>query len=328
MKKIFVLIRDKLGDTVIAFQALAAYRAAHPEDEITVMVHAHYLPLFIREPGYRLLPYRSSAQALAWALWQRLAFQHFDAVVVLRGFGAKVAKIAKLLPAKQRIHGLNRFPKTFQDSAPPLDPLIGEAQIHIAPAMRALQVLAPNLAYPERLLLPGLAHYRKTPSAAVICPVSDEIRRSLSVQDVMHLLPTIQQRHPGLAIHILVRNSGEGGFVAGQFADAKVLAFGDIEGLLQQLGGAAAYYGSDTGLYHIAAAMDLPSVIFFGPSQPYKVILPAQQTEAVRLEELGQIHCDNKACQTPVCIHRTIANWTGTAMPDMPTPEQCPLNPQ
>ena len=328
MKKIFVLLRDKLGDTVIAFQALAAYRAAHPDDEITLMVHAHYLPIFAREKGYRLIPYRSYAQAIIWAFWQRICFRHFDTVLVLRGFGEKVAKLAKMLPANQRIHALNRYPEVFESSPTAPDQHTESAQIHIAPAMRGLQVLDATLVCPEKLYLAGLSHYRKTPETVVICPVSDEIRRTLSPEDVARLIPAIQQRHPGLNLRILVRNSGEGGFVSGAFAGAEVVAFGDIDGLLRQLGQAAAYYGSDTGLYHIAAAMDLPSVIFFGPSQPYKVILPAQKTEAVRLEALGQTHCDNKACQTPVCIHRAVANWAGKPAPDAPTPENCPLNSQ
>ena len=67
MKKIFVLIRDKLGDTVIAFQALAAYRAAHPDDEITLMVHAHYLPIIATEkaiPSIMLPPKKYPADTV------------------------------------------------------------------------------------------------------------------------------------------------------------------------------------------------------------------------------------------------------------------------
>lgn len=120
MKKIFVLLRDKLGDTVIAFQALAAYRTAHPDDEITLMVHAHYLPIFAREKGYRLIPYRSYAQVIIWAFWQK---NLLSALRYRTGFTRvceKVAKLAKMLPANQRIHALNRYPDIFKNSRRPL----------------------------------------------------------------------------------------------------------------------------------------------------------------------------------------------------------------
>lgn len=325
MSKHFILIRDKLGDTVIAFQALAAFRAAHPNDSFTVMVHAHYLPIFCREPGCRLVPYHSFLQAIAWALWQRITMQRFDSVVVLRGFGHKVAKLARMLLARQRIHALNRFPEVFQDSPPPPEFRDESVQTHIAPALRALRVLDSRLVAPDRLDLPGLQFYRQIAKAVVLCPVSDEIRRSLAPDDVARLLPEVRQRHPGLAVWILVRNSGEGGFVAGNFSGAEVLPFGSIERLLELLGQAAAYYGSDTGLYHVAAAMGLPSVIFFGPSQPYKVILPGQSTKAVRLAALGQLHCDLKTCKTPVCIQQATASWSSQPHPIIPFPAGCPL---
>jgi ADP-heptose:LPS heptosyltransferase len=325
MKKIFVVIRDKLGDSVISFQALAAYRAANPDDEITLMVHGHYMPLFVREKGYRFVPYVSSLQALAWAVWQRLTLRRFDVVLVLRGSGSKVAWIARLLSAKLRIHALNRYPEIFPDTPPDPGLALTINEILIEAAMRSLRSLDPGLQFPERLSLPGLSVYRQHLEAVVICPASDESRKNLSHDDVIQLLPEIRRRHPGMKIWILVRHFGDGGFLAGNLAGAEVRAFGSIEPLLAMLGKATAYYGVDTGLYHIAAAMGLPSVVFFGPTQPYKVILPAQDAEPVRLAALGQSHCDNKECKTPVCIHRAVAEWSAMPCSEVVFPEDCPL---
>jgi ADP-heptose:LPS heptosyltransferase len=289
------------------------------------MVHGHYMPLFGREKGYRFVPYVSSAQALAWVLWQRLTFRKFDVVLVLRGSGSKVAWMARLLSAKLRLHALNRYPDIFPDTPPDPGLALTIDEIHIEAAMRSLRSLDPELQFPKRLDIPGLAAYRETPEAVVICPVSDEIRRTLSRDDVIQLLPEVRRRHPGVKIWILVRRSGEEGFVAGDLAGAEVREFESIEPLLALLGKAAAYYGVDTGLYHIAAAMGLPAVVFFGPSQPYKVILPEQETESVRLPELGQTHCDNKDCRSPVCMHKAVAQWSGSPRTDEIFPQGCPL---
>lgn len=326
MKRIFVMIRDKLGDSVIAFQALSAYREAHPEQAITVMVHAHYLPLFEHEKGYCFVPYRSNPGALLWALWQRLLGRRYDALLLLRGFGEKMVRFARYLPADRRIHALNRFPEVFVDSAPALPREQTEAEAIVAPSMRGLRQLDPGLVAPERLSLPGLSgKYRRKPSCVVVCPVSDEARKNLSPDDVRRLLPLLHIRHPGLPIRVLVRNDGEGRFVVGVLDDAEVVAFGAIKPLLTHLGEAAAYYGCDTGLYHVAAAMDIPATVFFGPTQPYKVLLPRQSVKTVRLAALGQAHCDNKACRVPACIDMAVGAWCGQLANASPLPDNCPL---
>lgn len=329
MKRLFVLIRDKLGDTIIAFQGLAVYRAAHPEDEITVMVHRHYLPLIQQEPGYRLIPYTSSLQASLWALGRRIFGRQYDAVVVLRGFGKKVGRIARIVPARQRIHFLSRMPDIFTDSPPPLTQDEDARQSLIAPVVRALRRVSADLPSPSALSLPMLARTRTSPENVVICPVTDEARKNIAPDDVARMLPEIRRRHPDAPVRILVRTSGEQGFEVGSpIMGAEVVAFDSIAGLLRELSKASFYYGADTGLYHVAAAMDVPSIVFFGPTQPYKVMLPGQDAWAVRLACLGQGHCDLKGCKTPVCLQNAIASWAGMSKPESRLPDGCPLRSQ
>lgn len=326
MKRLFVLIRDKLGDTIIAFQGLAAYRAANPEDEITVMVHAHYLPLIQREPGYRFVPYSSSLQAGLWALRRRIFGPKFDAVIVLRGFGTKVGRLARMLPAGKRVHFLSRMPEIFKDSPTPLPKEDDADQTLIAPVVRALCQVCGKLSSPPVLALPMLARMRRTPENIVICPVTDEARKNIGPDDVARMLPEIRRRHPKNSICILVRASGEQGFEVGKpILGVDVVAFSSIAGLLDELSKAAFYYGADTGLYHVAAAMGIPSVVFFGPTQPYKVMLPKQSAWAVRLGALGQSHCDIKSCQTPACLKGAIASWAGLPNLEFKLPDGCPL---
>ena len=76
------------------------------------------------------------------------------------------------------------------------------------------------------------------------------------------------------------------------------------------------WYGTDTGLYHLAVAMGIPATVFFGPTQPQLVVMSEQpEVDRVRLEALGAEHCDEKGCARPrVCTRR----WplvTGRAPP-------------
>lgn len=326
MRRLLVFVRDKLGDSVIAFQTLLSYRDAHPDDDITVVVHGHYLPLFIREAGFKFVAYRSFYLAYLWAVAQRFLGRRYDALVVLRGFGPKIVKLSRLIAADRKIHSHNRVPAVFPDSPPPFLPQERQINTHIAPSMRALRMLDPQLKDPVRLNFPVLSSMRQRQEAVVVCPISDEVRRSLTVQDVNMMLPALRKRFPGLSVRVLVRYPKENGFESCAFQDCEVRAFRDIVGMLKELAVAGAYVGVDTGIYHVAAAMGVPSIVFFGPSMPHIVVLPEQQTESVRLPEVSGRFCENEACRNPICIKRAVRAWIGDARTEQDTPpENCLL---
>ena len=90
----------------------------------------------------------------------------------------------------------------------------------------------------------------------------------------------------------------------------------------------AAWYGTDTGLYHLAVACGIPATVFFGPTQPHKIVMPAQpDTKVYRLAVLGDKHCDEKSCARPLCLHANIAAFAHTQTTTRldETPAGCPL---
>ena len=104
--------------------------------------------------------------------------------------------------------------------------------------------------------------------------------------------------------------------------------FHDLNDLAAQYSELRAWYGTDTGLYHMAAAIGVPATVFFGPTQPHKVVMPAQAGVTwVRLAELGETHCEQKECLRPCCLHQAVADFAGvpgaTALEE--TPAGCPL---
>jgi hypothetical protein len=137
--------------------------------------------------------------------------------------------------------------------------------------------------------------------------------------------------HPGRPVWILLNPSDRGAdSVRGVPlpAAAEVKAFqslADLVPLYRELG---AWYGTDTGLYHLAVALGIPATVFFGPTQPHLVVMPDQPgVAAPRLAALGDAHCDEKACTGPVCLHQCVAVWCGAhAAPRLDdTPAACPL---
>ena len=104
--------------------------------------------------------------------------------------------------------------------------------------------------------------------------------------------------------------------------------FRDLSSLVAQYMELAAWFGTDTGLYHLAAAIGLPATVFFGPTQPHKIVMPAQNNARVfRLAALGDTHCEEKACTRPLCLHACLAVWSHAAAATRleETPPACPL---
>ena len=98
--------------------------------------------------------------------------------------------------------------------------------------------------------------------------------------------------------------------------------------LVDELAQLAHLYTTDTGVYHLAVAMGVPTTVFYGPTQPWKNGFPAQARLArIRLAALGGEHCEIKDCRQPVCLERAVALACGDAArePVDRTPEGCLL---
>lgn len=330
--KVLFLVRDKLGDTLIAAALAIAWARAHPEAKAVLMVRSAYLPLLQGEEGVRLVPYRNAAQAYLWALLTRLSPRAYDALVVLRGFGSRIARFGRLVKAKRKIHFNGRWSGVFPEYPPPLAvELERDSPIRDA-SVRAIQILSPDFAAPDTLFLPSLAN-RRHPAASRdgfvgICPLTDEARKNLSPAAIGALIGHLRQLFPGRSLRILIRQQGEAGFFAPAIDGVPVVEFKSVDGLLAQFSEMGAYFGADTGLFHVAAAMGIPSQIVFGPTQPQKILFPGQAATAWRLRCLGDRHCDSKDCITPVCIDQAAANLVGfRELVPIPAevPTACPL---
>ncbi len=325
-RRVLFVIRDKLGDSLLAFATVQQYLRLRPGDDVTVLMRKDYAELVAGEGGFALVRYRGGAQALLWALMQRLFAPPFDALVVLRGFGDRVRKLGALIPARRRISFSGKLAPTFGEWPPAFDSLDWSL---VEPSFRAAAVLEPGLAMPDRLDLPGLRTAVATGGEGFVgvCPITDEKRKDLTQRSLDPLLDHIARTHPGVPIRILVRDGAEGLFDLKGRARCELVNFRDLHRLRGLFGTMSAYYGADTGLYHLAAAMGIPATVVFGPTQPGRIILPRQDAASVRLEVLAEVHCDVKSCRNPVCIEQACANLGSDPVVIQldTTPPECPL---
>ncbi len=334
--RILFVIRGKLGDSLLAFTTVQAWRERHPEDEIHLLVRKAYAQLIATEARrlhIRLLPLGGRADLLSHLLRLR-CMPSFDALAVLWGFGWPVKLMGRWIRARRKIYLDRRFDEIFPETpeAQPFGP-------RIAPSWNVARLLDHSLPCPERLVLPDLIalHRRQeeklseTPAPVGLVPLADEMRRSASPEIVAVWLEALARSWPGCSVHLILNSADKGAdaLIAAHWPEhVRVVRFSRLTQLVTELSQLCALATTDTGLYHLAAAMNLPATVYFGPTEPPHVILSGQRdSRGIRLEVLGKIHCEVKDCQRPYCLDRAISNQAQHPCPTplAAIPTGCPL---
>lgn len=312
-RRVLFFLRGKLGDTVACFATVRAYADAFPDDDVTLLVRANYAPLFRGEQGIRVAGFSGKAVLYAKLALMRWFEPSFDALLVLLGSGPPILRLGRMVRASRKIFPDGRFSEVF-----PEWPEIPWPHVHAEPAWRVAHLYAPDLALPRSSRIPSLAARRRPAHVIGIAPVSDEARRTMSPQIVGALVRALAQRHPGFAIHVLMNIEDELArplLSAGFPAPARLRNFPTLEALVDELSILDHLHSTDTGVYHLAAAMGVPLTTYYGPTQPWKNGFPAQpDLTRVRLAALGGDHCEEKGCQRPVCLENAIALHIGAAV--------------
>lgn len=304
-RRILFLIRGKLGDSLVAFATLNLFLARNPDVEAVLAIRKDYVPLVAGDARARVIPFGSRIELMARLLVERLRGRRFDVLAVLWGFGGIVDSVARLAGAPRRIYLDGRQPRHFPEwPQPAFDERI------LDPGWRVLRLLDPELPRPERLDLPALAARRAPENTVLIAPVADEFRRSLDAASCAAFVRHVSSRHPGAEIRVMVNPRDTAAAVIEQMAlpaGACLLRFGTLAEVVAAFGRAYAWYGVDTGLFHLATAMGLPVTVLFGSSRPLKTLLPRQPDATwLRLAALAADDCFVAACTQPHCLHRLV----------------------
>jgi ADP-heptose:LPS heptosyltransferase len=330
VRRFLFVLRTKLGDTLIHFQTVRAFAARHPADTIVLATRADYADLLAGEPGVRILRFANRAALFAQLAWLRLTAPSFDALAVLTGYGPTMPRIARLVRARRRLFFDARFP----DAYPEHPPAYVETSL-VDRSWQTLRLLDPALPKPDRLALPPLQARRLATvhraRAIGIVPLASEPRRNLDATALRQLVEQVRAAHHGQPVWIFVNPDDQGAAALGGLtlpAGAEWRRFRTLAELVPHYLHLDRWYGTDTGLYHLAVAIGIPATVFFGPTQPQLIVMPAQpEATWVRLEALGAGHCDDKSCARPLCLHQAVASWCRTAAGTTiaETPAGCPL---
>lgn len=312
-RRVMFVIRGKLGDTLLAFMALRAYTEIFPNHEICLLVRKAYAPLFAGEVNGRVFGFNSRIEMLARLFWLRMQRKHFDVLAILWGFGSPIEWIGKWVVAKRKIYLNDRMARIYSEW-----PVEQEVKTLVDPAWKVVQVFAPEVKKPDHLYLASLARLhneRKLVGLVGVIPVADEPRKCLDARSLLKLLQGLQHKQPQRSIWVLLNARDEGArslLTATLPAGCQIKQFSTIPELLDLLTQLSEWVGVDTGLYHLAAAMGIPATLYFGPTQPEKIVLSGQaDVHSIRLQALANDHCEVKSCTEPYCLYQTLNNDMG-----------------
>lgn len=254
--RLLFITSNRLGDAILSTGVLNYFLAKHPGAALTVISGKVPAPIFRAAPGLeRIIPVEKSAFAMHWlSAYADVVRQRWDIMVDLRNVG-----IMRLLPARTRIfgteatgtrHRLEDYAAMLGAADVPapkiwLDDTALAKAAQLIPEGRPVLALAPSTG-PKRKL------WRPDRYAAVAAALT---------------APDGPMPGARIAVFGAPSDAGHAGAVMDLLPSAQVL---NLVGQTDPLEAAAAlgrcqgFVGVDSGLMHISAAMDVPTLGLFG----------------------------------------------------------------
>ncbi len=294
LNNILILKPSALGDIVLALPALSVLRKSFPNAKISWLVRTEFAALLEKHPYLdEIIPFERKYLGRAWrdpkalaallALVRRLRTERFDAVFDLQGL-LRTASLAWLsrCPNRFGMAGAREFAPIFYNRKIQQDPTC----IHLVdyylkivkaagPATTDVEFTLPEdpvaADFVKRLLqkhnvaldnyvvlIPGSARPSKCWPAERFARLADKII-SIQPRSVVAIGSPAERK---LAEKIKALAKTHVVNLAGQTSIPQLTAL---------LKSAKLVVGNDTGPAHIAAALDVPVVVIFGPTNPARV---------------------------------------------------------
>jgi heptosyltransferase I len=295
--KILLVKLSSLGDVLhtlpVVHDIKTAFYAAQVEAQIDWVVESSFAGVVRRCDGvnnvitcelrkWRKAPFSTETKQ-AWRVFKAdLQREHYDAVIDLQGLtkSALVSKIAKLSPTGKRYAMANRTDGSSYEAP---TRWVADEAIQLAPHVHAVQrareVCAQALRYklPENAIF--IPKFRLLASVNIAYSAINNIAkidnkttivfahgssREDKLWPVSHWVELGQRLNAagfGIALaHGSADEEQRSHVMAKQLADAVVLPRLGLDAMVDVLGGCAGVVGVDSGLSHMAVALDLPHV--------------------------------------------------------------------
>ncbi len=283
IRRVLVVLTTGLGDAILSTPVLPALRAAMPGAEIRLFCRAAWAPLFATDPDLdAVIPYAGKYRRF-FATLRALSKFHPDLTVVLHGNDPDILPLCYLagspfivrIPTTGTRYGFllsNREREADRATLPGLH--------YIENRLRILDTLGiPPVTHSPRVHLAGELRRRNNDALRgeigpgpywVLHAHAADAYKVWPMEKARALLERVRACRPG---HAVVLTGG-----AQDREDLERLAAGmagvhnfagrlDIAGTAAALGGAACVVAPDTGVAHLASALDIPLVALYAPTR-------------------------------------------------------------
>ena len=275
--KILFITSNRIGDSVLSTGLLAHLLDVHPGARVTIACGPAPAPLFRAVPGLeRVIVMDKGRRAAHWRkLWRETAFCLWDLVVDLRA-----SALAWLLPTRRRLifrpdhaptHRVRQLAALVGRAGAPPAPCLWLDEAAHAEAAHRIPDGSPVLAVGPTANWPG----KQWPAGRF----AEMVGRLTAATGILPHARVAVFGSPS-------ERSAAEPVLAGIPLERRIDLVGDVDlpGVAACLGRCALYVGNDSGLMHMAAAMDIPTLGLFGPSNELHFAPWGERTAVVRAD--------------------------------------------
>jgi lipopolysaccharide heptosyltransferase I len=294
LKNILIIKPSSLGDIVLALPALTALRKSFPDARISWLVRPEYAPILENHPHLsEIICFDRNLFAQCWhspaafralvGFIKYLRGNQFDAVFDFQGL-FRTGLFARLTGCSSRfgMAGARELAHIFYTHKIPQD----KTCIHLVDYFLKMVGAAGVSDTSVEFILPQsyqaadsvkqllTEHKAECDNYAVFIPGAARENKRWPIERFGRLADEIASQF-ALSV-VAVGSSAEGGYVEGLRRDSNVPIANlagktNLGGLVELLRGTRVVVSNDTGPGHIAAALGVPMVMIFGPTNPARV---------------------------------------------------------
>ncbi len=278
--RILFITATRIGDATLSTATLEALRLRHPEARFTIACGAIAAPLFREFPALeRLIPLTKRAYAGHWVeLWQKTIGTRWDMVVDLRGsllgyvlHAQKRIRFPGKQPAGSMAHQWSRCAGIEGSPLPTLwwsEATRSAAEAFLEPLSSPILALAPAANWQPKEW--PLTHF------TALVAMLDEARAAEGKAPLSYLIVAAPAEVERIALLLAALPQNRSRLLAGEM---------DLLGVAAALSRCAGFVGNDSGLMHIAAAVGIPTLGLFGPTDSTLYAPVGKQAVALRAPE-------------------------------------------
>ena len=322
VKRVLIVRLRSIGDTVLSTPSIYALRRFLPNARIDLLLEEWVAPVLEGHPDVsNILTVAKGSTSSRMRLARQLRANGYDVVYNLHG-GSTSTLLTRATGAPHRIgYSTYQYSRLHNHIAPSSALLWSRAKVHSVEQQLALfgwtgvpvsDRPPTRLAVTERAaaainLRLTVAGLEQTPFA-VVHPAAAFATKQWAALNFAEIAKELEQR--GLAV-IVITTAKEAGIIENirKNTATNILALTDLSlpEITALLARARLFVGNDSGIAHMAAAMETPAVVIFGSSNRAHWSPWAKAPSQIVFEEMECQPCHGYYCEKfsePECIKR------------------------